>query len=79
VQGNEGALEELQVLLLQGHGEPVDDAPQNLQQLPDPVVALRLVHEAVEHVGNRLADETAVAHELAFKGGLMERGGQKEF
>jgi len=76
VQRNERALEELQVLLLQGHGEPVDDAPQNLQQLPDPVVALRLVHEAVEHVGYRLADEAAVAHELAFKGGLMERGGQ---
>mmetsp|Transcript_13315 Transcript_13315/g.39612 ORF Transcript_13315/g.39612 Transcript_13315/m.39612 type:complete len:303 (+) Transcript_13315:741-1649(+) len=65
VQRDERALQEHEVLLLQRDCEAVDDGPQDLQQLADPVVALRLVDEAVEHVGDGLADEGAVRHELA--------------
>ena len=45
------------MLLLQGQREAVDDGPQNLQQLRDAIVALRLVHEPVEHVVDGLPDE----------------------
>lgn len=34
VEGDECLLQEQQVLLFQGNGEPVDDRPQDLQQLP---------------------------------------------
>eukprot|EP00968_Pinguiococcus_pyrenoidosus_P014790 scaffold1350_cov249-Pinguiococcus_pyrenoidosus.AAC.16 len=64
VQGNQRPLEEHEVLLLQRYGEPVDDGAQDLQELADAVVPLRLVDEAVEHVGDCLANERPVAHEL---------------
>merc|ERR1719197_1549479 len=45
--------------------ESVDDGAQDLQQLPDTVVALRLVDKAVESVADSAADETTMGHELA--------------
>lgn len=40
-------IQKLTVLLLQRSREPVHDAPQDLQQLPDPVVSWTLVHKPV--------------------------------
>lgn len=65
VQWHERAHEELQVFRLQWHRESVDDTSQNLEQLANSVVTLRLVHEAVEHVADRLSDERSVRHKLA--------------
>jgi hypothetical protein len=45
VQGDEHPDQELLVLSLQGKGKPVDDAPQDLQQLTNPVKVLRLVNK----------------------------------
>ena len=67
MQRDEGALEELEVLLLERHREAVDDATQDLQELADAVVPLRLVHKAIEHVADGLPDEGAVRHELAWR------------
>ena len=55
VEGDERPGEELLVLVLERERESVDDAPQDLQQLGHPVVPLRLVDEAVEHVRDGLA------------------------
>ncbi len=50
-------------------GVKPDHAPhQDLQQLRDAVVVLRLKDEPVEDVVDGLADEGAVDHELAFGG-----------
>ena len=65
MQRDERPDEELEVFLLEGYGEPVDDGTQDLQELPDAVVALGLVDEAVEYVGDGLADERPVGHELS--------------
>uniref|UniRef100_A0A182IZZ8 Uncharacterized protein n=1 Tax=Anopheles atroparvus TaxID=41427 RepID=A0A182IZZ8_ANOAO len=48
-----------------GKREPVDDAAQDLEQLRDPVMVLRLVDELVENVVDLLADERAQPEELA--------------
>ena len=53
------------MLLLQRDREPVDDTPQNLQQLPYSVVPLRLVNEPVKDVADGLSDEASVGHEFA--------------
>ena len=45
VQGDEHPDQELLVLGLEGEGEPVDNAPQDLQQLAHPVKVLRLVNK----------------------------------
>ena len=45
VQGDEHPDQELLVLSLEGKGKPVDDAPQDLQQLTNPVKVLRLVNK----------------------------------
>ncbi|GIX65866.1 FAD-binding oxidoreductase [Babesia caballi] len=65
VQRNQGLFQVDLVLLLQGHGEAVDDAAQNLEQLRDAVGVLGLVDEAGEHVVDGLADEVAQRHDLA--------------
>ena len=64
VQGDESTLQEAQVLFLQWYCETIDDAAEDLKQLSDPVVPLRLVDEAEEHVANSFAYETAVVHEF---------------
>ena len=64
VHRQERVLEELHMFVLQGEREPVDDRPEDLQKLCDPVVALRLVDEAEECVVDRPADVWAVRHEL---------------
>ena len=45
MQGDEHPDQELLVLSLEGEGEPVDNAPQDLQQLAYPVKVLRLVNK----------------------------------
>ena len=45
VQGDEHPDQELLVLRFEGKGEPIDDAPQDLQQLTNPVKVLRLVNK----------------------------------
>ena len=45
MQGDEHPDQELLVLGLEGEGEPVDNAPQDLQQLAHPVKVLRLVNK----------------------------------
>lgn len=42
------------VLLFERQGKAIDNGPQDLQQLCNPVVAVCLVHKAVEHVVDRL-------------------------
>jgi hypothetical protein len=64
------------VLLLEGQRKAVDDAAQDLQQLRDAVVALRLKNEAVEHVVDGLADEGPVHHELAVDPGCTAVAGR---
>lgn len=53
------------MLVLERQREPVDDRAEDLEELRDTVVPLRLVDERVEDVVDRLADEGAVRHELA--------------
>mmetsp|Transcript_34091 Transcript_34091/g.96634 ORF Transcript_34091/g.96634 Transcript_34091/m.96634 type:complete len:367 (+) Transcript_34091:973-2073(+) len=65
VQWHQRAVQKVLMLLLQRQGKPVNNGTQNLQQLSDAVVTLRLVDEAVEDVVHRLADKRAVHHELA--------------
>lgn len=65
VQGDEHPHEEQLVLLLHGQCESVDDAAEDLQQLADAAVPLRLEDEPAEDVADSLADEGAVDHELA--------------
>mmetsp|Transcript_36944 Transcript_36944/g.117572 ORF Transcript_36944/g.117572 Transcript_36944/m.117572 type:complete len:234 (-) Transcript_36944:494-1195(-) len=64
VQGNQGADEEVLVLLLEGQCEPVDDATEDLQQLPNTVVHLTLVDHLEERMLDALPDERAQRHEL---------------
>ena len=71
VQRDERTAQEDDVLLLQGQRESVDDGAQDLQQLPDTVVALRLVDKAVESVADSAADETTMGHELACASNLV--------
>ena len=54
VQRDQRAGQELLVLVLEGEGEAVDDGAEDLEQLGDAVVPLRLVDEAVEDVADRL-------------------------
>ena len=44
------------MLLLQRQSEPVDDGPQDLQELCHSVVSLRLVYEVVEDVVDLFPD-----------------------
>lgn len=50
---------------LQRQRESIDDAAENLQQLPDPVKVFRLVDEAQKNVVDLLPDERAQPQELA--------------
>ena len=54
VEREERAEEELLVLLLEREREAVDDRAEDLEQLGDAVVPLRLVDETVEDVVDRL-------------------------
>jgi hypothetical protein len=65
VQGNQDAREERLVLLLEREGEPVNDRPEDLEQLGDTVVSFGLVDELVEDVVDRPTDEGAEVEELA--------------
>jgi hypothetical protein len=65
VEGNEDPSEERLVLFLEREGETVDDGTEDLEQLGDTVVALRLVDELIEDVVDRAADEGAKVEELA--------------
>mmetsp|Transcript_13026 Transcript_13026/g.38247 ORF Transcript_13026/g.38247 Transcript_13026/m.38247 type:complete len:450 (-) Transcript_13026:566-1915(-) len=65
VQRQQRAHQEGLVLVLEREREAVDDGAEDLQQLRDAVVPLRLVDELVEDVVDGLADEGAVGHELA--------------
>jgi hypothetical protein len=65
VEGDEDAREERLVLLLEGKRESVDDGSEDLEELSDPVVALRLVDELEEDVVDRAANEGAEVEELA--------------
>ena len=65
VQGEQGLVQEGGVLRLEGDGEAVDDAAEDLEELPDAVVVGGLVDEGVEDVVDRLADVGAVGHEFA--------------
>mmetsp|Transcript_39496 Transcript_39496/g.102232 ORF Transcript_39496/g.102232 Transcript_39496/m.102232 type:complete len:344 (+) Transcript_39496:133-1164(+) len=64
VQWDQGLDQEVLVLILQGQREAVDDAPQDLEQLPDAVVSLALIDDLEEHVLDGTADEGAQGHEL---------------
>ena len=59
------------MLLLEGQGKAIDNASQDLQQLCDAVVVLRLKHKAVEHIVDGFADEGAVHHELSCRAGAQ--------
>lgn len=65
VQRNEDAREERLVLLLERERETVDYGAEDLEQLGDPVVALRLVDELEEDVVDRPTDEGAEVEEFA--------------
>lgn len=65
VKGHQSATQERDMLLLQWQGKAIDDGAQDLQQLCDAVVALRLEYKPVEGVADRAADETPMGHELA--------------
>lgn len=64
MEGEEDFEEEVLVLLLEGKGESVDDGAEDLEELRDPVVVLRLVDEAVEDVVDLLPDVRPEAQEL---------------
>ena len=49
---NQRPNQKLQMLLLQRNRKPVNNTPEDLQQLSDSVVALGFVDEAVEDVGD---------------------------
>eukprot|EP00955_Chlamydomonas_euryale_P001557 17680-Chlamydomonas_euryale.AAC.1 len=53
------------VLFLQRQRKAIDDGPQDLQQLCNSVVVLRLKDKAVKHIVDGLPDERPVHHELA--------------
>ena len=57
VQRNEASLEHCFVLLLHGLRETVNDRGENLEELRDPVVLLRLVDVLVEDLQGERASE----------------------
>ena len=65
VQRDQRLLQRLQVLGTDRHREAVDDRRQNLQQLRDAAVHVRLVEELVERVVDDLADRRAAVRQLA--------------
>lgn len=65
VEREEDAGEERLVLVLEREGEAVDDGPEDLEELGDSVVALRLVDELEEDVVDRAANEGAEVEEFA--------------
>lgn len=52
------------VFLLQRKRKTIDDGAKNLQELRNPIVALRLKNEAVEDIVNGFAYEGPMHHEL---------------
>lgn len=75
MEGDQSSGQEGLVLLLQGEGEPVDDGPQDLEELGDPVVPLRLVDELEEDVVDGSTDERSEVEELpvdSVEGGFEE-------
>mmetsp|Transcript_10154 Transcript_10154/g.30487 ORF Transcript_10154/g.30487 Transcript_10154/m.30487 type:complete len:257 (-) Transcript_10154:1169-1939(-) len=53
------------VFFLERQSKAIDDGAQNLKELSDAIVSLRLEYEPVKHIVDRLPDEGPVHHELA--------------
>lgn len=64
VEWDECSFQELEVLLLEWNGKPVDDRAEDLQELTDTVVPAGLVYVSEEHLGDGLANEAAMGHEF---------------
>lgn len=65
VQRDQAPCEERLVLVLERERKAVDDRAEDLEQLGDAVVPLRLVHELEEDVVDRAPDERAQVEEFA--------------
>lgn len=65
VQGDEDPREESLVFLLEREGEPVDDGPEYLEELGDPVVSLGLVNELEKDVVDGSTNESSEVEEFS--------------
>ena len=52
------------MFLLQWQGKPINDRPENLQKLANPIVPIEFVHEPVERVRDASPDECAMRHKF---------------
>lgn len=53
------------MLILERQRKAIDNRAEDFEELCNAIVALRFIDEAVKHIADRLADKSAVRHELA--------------